>query len=350
MEEHKPKSANEESKPKPTIEDVAKHCGVSVSTVSRVINKSTPVSRELNLKVKHAIEELGFIPRQRAARAGIDMIVLVIPNVSNPYYGEILTGAQEEADRLGVKLLMLNVTENPKFQKKYLVALKNVSFDGLVVMGTKFSSDYLLDLYNQYNVPVVLAARQVDVSQIPCIIANTESATSQLVQYLLNLNHKRIAYISGPRYWDSVKRRSQTIQRALSESGLTLPSSLYRWCFPNIEEGAQTTNSLLALPEEERPTAIIAFNDLIAIGALHAIRTAGLSVPQDISVIGFDDIAMAAYTNPALTTVSQPKYRIGQLSVKKVYDLIHGHVETEGSSISLECPFILRESTAPCLK
>ena len=108
------------------------------------------------------------------------------------------------------------------------------------------------------------------------------------------------------------------------------------------------TNNLLSLPEKERPTAIIAFNDLVAFGALHALRTAGLKVPQDISVIGFDDIAMAAYTNPPLTTVSHPKYRMGRLSVQTLAESMNGSANIKGRFTLLECPLILRESTAPC--
>ena len=134
----------------------------------------------------------------------------------------------------------------------------------------------------------------------------------------------------------------------LADAGLTLPSHLHRWCFPNIEESAQIVSSLLSLPKEKCPTAIMAFSDLIAIGALHAIHARGLKVPQDISVIGFGDIAMAAYTTPPLTTIALPAYRTGQLLVKKLSELMNKSILVSGGFTLLKCALIVRESTGPC--
>lgn len=339
----------EDNKAKPTIEDVAKYCGVSISTVSRVINKSTPVSKELNRKVRKAIKELGFTPRQWTprTRTDTDTIALATPDILNPCLTEIINGAQEEADRQGLNLVILNVTENPRLQKQHLRLLTQQRYDGIIVLGTKLQ-DALIELHVQYDIPIVVTARAIEMPQIPCIMVDAETAAYQATKYLISLNHKRIAYISGPITWNSSKVRLESIQRGLADAGLTLPSHLYRWCFPNFEEGSQAVSNLLTLPEKERPTAIFAFNDLIAIGALHAIRTSGLKVPEDISIIGFDDIAIAAFTNPSLTTVAQPKYRMGQLSVQKLYELINGNVRLNGGLVLLECPLILRESTAPC--
>jgi len=338
----------DEQKSKPTIEDVAKYCGVSVATVSRVINKSTPVSKELNLKVKKAIKELGFTPRQWTARTKTDTVALIIPNILNPFYSEIIHGAQEEADRQELNLVILNVPANYKRQKQYLNLLTQSTFDGLVVAGSRVPSEYLVDFHEQYNIPIVIAVRSVEIPELPCIMFDHETSTYQATKYLLSLNHTRFAYISGPLEWKSAQARLEGIQRALSEAELTLPDSLYRWCFPNIENGVQAASHLLSLPEQERPTAIIAFNDLIAIGALHAARISGLRVPQNISVIGFDDITMAAYTNPPLTTVAHPRYRMGQLAIQKLAELLNGTKSVHGGFTLLECPLIVRESTGSC--
>ena len=287
----------EESKAKATIEDVAKQCGVSVSTVSRVINKSSPVSRDLKRKVNKAIKELGFTPRQWVARNTTDTIAIVVPNIVNPFYSEIINGAQEEADRQGLNLVIINVTENPRLQKQHLRLLTKWTFDGLMVMGTRLPVDYLVELHDQYHIPIVVS-RSTEISELPCLVIDYKTAVYQATNYLLSLNHKRIAYISGPTNWDSSRLRLESIQRAISEAGLLFSSELHRWCFPNIEEGFQAMSNLLSLPPETRPTAIMTFNDLIAIGALHAIRLAGMQTPRDISVMGFDDIAIATYTNP----------------------------------------------------
>lgn len=339
-----------EQKSKPTIEDVANHCGVSVATVSRVINKSNPVSKELDARVRQAIKELDFIPRQWTARAKSDTIAIAIPDILNPFYSVILHGAQEEADRHDFNLVILNLRPGHKRQKQYLSMLAQAKFAGLIVVGSRIESEYLVELKEQHVIPVVAAVRTVESPQFPCIMFDDESPMYHATRHLINLNHRRIAFISGPLEWNSTQARLNGIQRALSEAGLELPDALHTWGYSNTENGVQLATNLLNLPESERPTAIIGHNDLVAIGALHAIRLAGLRVPDDISVVGFDDISMAAYTNPPLTTVTHPKYHMGQLSVKILVDLINDIESITGGVTMLECPLALRESTAPCPK
>lgn len=337
----------EDNKAKPTIEDVARHCKVSISTVSRVINQSSPVSEELTIRVRKAIKELGFTPRQWKDLPTTQTIVMAIPDIQNPYYTEICIGAQEEADRQGLNLVILNVSEKPELQKQHLNLAVKWVFDGLIVMGTKLPGEYLIDLHDQHNLPIVVS-RAIEIPQFPCVIPDYTTATYQATKYLLSLNHRRIAYISGPPDWVSSKMRLESIQQALSETGLSLLPELYRWCDVSIEESSQAITSLLRLPEKQRPTAIIAFDDSIAIGVLRTVHTFGLRVPHDISVIGYNDIEMAAYTIPSLTTIAQPTYRIGQLTVKKLSDVLaFGSMASRGTTC-LECPLILRESTGPC--
>jgi DNA-binding LacI/PurR family transcriptional regulator len=172
----------------------------------------------------------------------------------------------------------------------------------------------------------------------------------QTTKYLLSLNHRAIAFVSGHPEWEFSKVRMQGIQQALEEAGLTLDSELYRWGDSTIDEGFRVTNSLLQLSSEKRPTAILAYNDLMAIGTLHAIRSAGLKVPDDISVVGFDDIDLALHTNPPLTTVAQPQYRIGQLAIQKLSDSLNDYETTTEGVMLLECSLVVRESTGLCAR
>ncbi len=337
----------ERSKIKSTIEDVAKHCGVSIATVSRVINQSSSVSEELTLRVRNAIKELEFTPRQWKELPTTKTIVIAVPDLLNPYYAEIVSAAQEEADRHNFNLVVLNVSEKSELQKQHLNLAVKWVFDGLIVVGTRFSAEDLLEIHKQHNLPIVLS-RSRELPQFPCVIPDYAAATYRATQYLLTLNHTRIGYISGPPDWISSKIRLESITRALSEHGLTLPSELCHWTDVRIEECFQAMNTLLRLPKKTRPTAIIMFNDLLAISALRAIHSFGLRVPQDISVIGFDDIAFAAHTIPSLTTIAQPTYRIGQITVKKLVEAIENGTMAGGGTIYLECPLILRESTGPC--
>jgi len=337
----------EEHRTKPTIEDVAKLCGVSVSTVSRVINRSTPVSTELNLKVRKAIKELGFTPRQWKDRTASKTVVLVVPDILNLFYAEIINGAQEEADKQGISMVIMYIGEDPELQKEHFSLLSQWMFDGLIVTGTWLPSKYLEKLHEEYKMPIVVS-RSKETPRFPCVIPDIKSAVYQATKYLLSLNHKRIAYLSGPPEWHSSKTRLESIQQALSEAGLSLPSELQRPCLPTIEAGFQAMRSLLTVPENLRPTAVLAFNDLLAIGTLRAVHGAGLRVPHNISVIGTDDLAIAAYTIPSLTTIAQPTHRIGQLSMQKMADLLQENTTLAPEVTLLECPFILRESTALC--
>ncbi len=331
-----------------SIEDVAKYCGVSVSSVYRVLNQTTPVSQKLSQKVRDAIKELGFVPRQAKNQSKIETILMLVPEAMNPFYVEVLNGAQTEAYAQGFDLVSMNISENPERYKQALDLLKRFTFDGLIVVGTKLREEDLMKVHDQYRLPIVAPVRALEIPHIPCVMANTKTAAYQVAKYLISLNHKRIAYISGPPTWNSSQVRLEYTKQALSEAGLSLPETLYGWCYPTMDEGLQAANTFLALPEDERPTAIIAFNDLIAIGVLRAIRMAGLHVPDDISVVGFDDIAMAAYTAPPLTTVAQPKFRLGQGAVQKLARLMRDEAEMGGGSTLLECPLVLRESVAPC--
>lgn len=336
-----------EGKVKATIEDVAKRCGVSVSTVSRVINRSTPVSTNLNLKVRKAIKELDFTPRQWKDRTITKTVVLVIPDILNPYYSEIVQGAQEEADKQGLSMVIMYTGEDPDLQKEHLNLLSQWMFDGLIVTGTWLPSGFLEQLHENYHMPIVVS-RSKETEAFPCVIPDMKTATYQATRYLLSLNHTRIAYVSGPPEWNSSKARLESIRRALQEAGMLLTPELHRHCAPSIESGYQVGRNLVGLPADTRPTAIIAFNDLLAFGVLRAIHSAGLQVPRDISVIGADDLSLAAYITPSLTTISQPTHRLGQMSMQKMADLLRGNMALAPEVTLLECPLILRESTAPC--
>ncbi len=332
-------------KSKPTLEEIAALSEVSVATVSRVINSSSPVSKDLELRVKQAMQDLGFEPKRSKVRTRPYVVAFIIPDLMNPALTAVTMAAQEEAEKLDLCLVVLNVTEKPGRQQQNLQLLKHLSFDGIIILHGQIEPDDLLEEYHLFDIPIVVLGRTINSPRVHCI--NTDRATGmyQAVKYLISLNHTEIGYLSGPPEWDLSQVRLQGIQRALSEEGLTLNPKFHRWCFPTIEWGFQVTNSILRLPAY--PTAIMTFNDLLAIGALHAIRTFGLTVPDDISVVGFDDIYLTPHTNPPLTTISQPQHRVGQLAVEKIYNSLNGYETDLAGFTLLECPLVVRESTAP---
>jgi DNA-binding LacI/PurR family transcriptional regulator len=327
------------------LEDVAAYCGVSVATVSRVLNASKPVSKELEKKVTQAFQELGFTPKRPYARATRPVIAFLTMEILNPATTTVLVGAQEEADRHGIGLIILNIQE--QFQEENLCLLRQFDVAGVVLLHASIPPEAIWDAIPYFSGPFVALGRSVDSPRIHCIDTDRETGMYQATKYLLSLNHTRIGYLDGPSGRELSETRLRGIRRALGEAGQALDQDLYRWCFPTtIEGGFQIASSVLSYPVGKRPTALLAFNDLIAIGAIHAARTFRLAVPQDVSIVGFDNIYLAAHTNPPLTTVAQPKYQIGQLAVQKITNSINGQDTDQSGFTLLECPLVVRESTA----
>ena len=329
---------------KPTLEDIASRSGVSLATVSRVINHSRPVSEELERRVKQAINELGFEPKSPKLRT----VAIIVPQILNPFLTDVITGAQQEAANVGLHSVILNITDDPAWQRYHLQLLDHFSFDGIVVLHTNIARDIVLNFAARSRIPVVVIGRIIDSPHLYCINANRENAMYKVAKYLISLNHKEIAYISGRPDLEVSKSRLRGIERAFSEAGLSLKPHLYRCVESTIEGGFQAASKLLNQDRDKRPSAIMGFNDLIAIGALHAVRTVGLTVPDDVSIVGFDDISLSLHTSPPLTTVAQPKSRMGQMAMQKIFHLLQGN-DFEGEMFTpLECPLIVRESTTPC--
>jgi LacI family transcriptional regulator len=207
----------------------------------------------------------------------------------------------------------------------------------------------LLDWRERQNIPLVVINRRYNQEGIHCILVDFENAICRATQHLLSLNHTRIGYLAAFGTSQIALARQRGLESALAEVGLPLRPE---WCSTvppgvEIDGGFQAMLALLDLAPDERPTGVIAFNDVIALGALHAARTRGLRVPHDLSVIGVDDIFAAAHAHPPLTTVSQPKYRMGALAVQTLRQMSRGQMDTLSSCTVLESPLIVRESTGP---
>ena len=326
------------------LKDVAAHCGVSVSTVSRVVNASKPVSKDLELKVKQAIDALGFTPYRSPNRVRRPVAAFIVVGVLNPATTTIMAGVQEEADKQGLGLMIFDIRE--EFQEENLKLLRQVDFDAIILLHRSIRPDDIFAVIPSFSGPFVVLGEFIDSLKVHCINTDRETGMYQATKYLLSLGHTQIGYLDGLPGRELSKVRLQGIQRALDEAGLSLDPDFYRWCFPAIEGGFQIASSILKHPSGKRPTALMAFNDLVAIGAIHAARTFKLAVPHDISVVGFDNIYLAAHTNPPLTTVAQPKYQMGQLAVQKIINCLKGQEIDKRGFTLLECPLVVRESTA----
>lgn len=336
-------------KPRPSLLNVAQRAGVSPATVSRVLNNTAPVREDVRSRVLTAINELGYTPSiSRGARRGVEnAIALLIPDILNPFFAEMMRGIQDEATLFGYVPILYDSNEEPQREQELLHRFVNQPLRGIILGGSRLTATDLLALCQQLTVPIVLINRAIRAPRVACILTDMEGGAWRAARHLLDLHHTRIAFLSGPYKSEQSQARRRGVERALSEAGLTLRPE---WCLassPNVDGGFQTMSALLALAPNERPTAVIAYNDMMALGALHAIRTHRLRVPEDISVVGTDDIAIAAHANPPLTTISQPKYRMGRMAMQMLQRMIQGRPPPQEGYTLLETALIVRESTAP---
>ena len=335
-------------KPRPSLHNVAQRAGVSPATVSRVLNNTAPVRDGVRSRVLAAMNELGYVPPSGriALRAIENAIAFLIPDILNPFFAEVLRGVQDEASVAGFVPVLYDSTEDPQRERQFLHMFANQPMRGVILCGSRLSPTELLSLCHQDCAPMVIINRSVHHSRVACILTDLEGGTWRATRHLLDLQHTRIGFLSGPITSEQSQARRRGIERALTEAGLTLRPELCPASNPSVDGGFQAMSALLALPHADGPTAVIAYNDLMALGVLHAIRAHHLRVPEDISVIGCDDVAIAAHSNPPLTTITQPKYRMGRLAMQVLHRMIQGHPPPEDGYTLMESALIVRESTA----
>ena len=350
---------------RPTQSDVARLAGVSRATVSYVLNglapERVPISEETRARVLAAVEELGYEPdaRAQALRSGhTKTIGLIIPDIRNPHFWQTSDGVEQELRAAGYHLLLSSADLSPEYGEDVFKELSRRRIDGLILMSSDiFQSEAAQKILNQLlkrRFPIVRIGEH---PTIDCVASNYEAATREAMAYLLSLQHRRVGLIYGVRPpWDSLGTaglpgdssggmdRLIPYQDCLRAAGLPVDPALIVTCGTAIEDGYQAALQLLKLPV--RPTALLVINDLLAIGALRAASDLGLRVPADLSVVGYDDIPLAGYLAPRLTTSSKDMVRVGREAVKLLLARI-GDPERPHQRIDVQAQFIMRESTGP---
>ena len=337
---------------RPTQVDVARLAGVSRATVSYVLNGLTDgrvsISDETRQRVLNAIEELGYEPdaRAQALRSGnTNTIGLIIPDLRNPHFCELATGIEEAARASGYHILLSSTTLNDEYAVEIFKDLSRRRFDGLI-LGSSFileseEAQATLAQICKRGLPIVELSENYGVDSIG---TDYREAAGEVMSYLLSLGHRRIGLIYGIGGHELAEDRLQPYRVGLEVAGISIDENLIVECGPTIEDGYQAAKKLLDFPS--RPTAIIAVNDLLSIGAVRAAADAGLSVPSDLSLVGYDDIPMANYLVPRLTTVSKDAYASG----KKAFEILMRRMQNSNlprQKIHTPARLILRESTGP---
>jgi LacI family transcriptional regulator len=333
-----------------TIRDVAEHARVSVTTVSHVINGTRFVSEEAKARVQAAIAALNYVPSAVARSlksSRTHTVGMMIPNNSNPYFAEIIRGIEDACFAAGFNVILCNSDDDPHKQAAYVRVLSEKQVDGLIVLSSGGDPE-LLDTLRTANMPLVVVDREIDDLAADLVEVNHEAGGFLATQHLLQLGHRRIACIAGPQMLSSARQRVQGYRRALHEAGLAVDDRLLRrGDFTSAGGHAAMVSLLDRAAPGERPSAVFASNDLMAIGAICAAAAAGLHIPKDLSVIGFDDIALAAYSNPPLSSIVQPKHQTGELAAQLLLQRIADPARPLQREI-LQPTLCLRQSTARC--
>lgn len=324
------------------IQEVARKAGVSVATVSRVLNNSVTVTPSTRLKVEAAIRELNYEPSMlgRNLRNSESRLLLVLlPGISNPFYTEIINGIQNTALTNKYNILLCETNSNPVRENIYFNMVKNKLADGIISMDPTVNMKKLVELSENHS--IILCSEYDEGDRIPYVSIDNELAAYHAVKHLIRLGNKSIALINSDEKYLYARQRRRGYERALKEFNLPVNKEyIYNTEQLDFQDGVQAMRMLLRL--EERPTAVFAVSDTLAIGALKEINTNGLRVPEDIAVVGFDNISFSNMTNPTLTTVSQPMYKMGCTAAKMLIDNIQGN---KVESILLDHELIIREST-----
>jgi LacI family transcriptional regulator len=274
------------------------------------------------------------------------MVLLLSGDVVNPFFAEIIRGTQEEVD---LQRSVLSIIQISTDHEQLIRTISQLPAVGVILTGTS-PFDELLAWREDIKIPLVVINYRITQAGVSCIAVDFRDAYSRATRHLISLGHTRIGYVDVNGGSEISRARLQGHIDTLDEADIPYNQALYT-SLPadtHVYGGFQAASSLLSLPLAERPTAVLAFNDLFALGVLHAVRAHGLRVPDDISVVGCDDIPMAAHSFPPLTTIGQPKYRIGKLAVSTLLQMCQDAPDQVGSYTLMESPLIIRESTGRC--
>lgn len=328
----------------PTIIEVAAMAGVSTATVSRVLSRPERVAEQTRQRVLAAVASLGYAPNVaartlRTLRAA--KILLTVPDISNPFFASVIRGAEEAARDAGYAVVVGDTRHDPQVEDQYAEMLSRREVDGLIFLGHRLPASLGPLLSRQgAAAPIVNGCEYSPDIGVPSVHIDNAAAGEDAVEHLIALGHRDIGVIAGPPISPLTRDRLAGAMRAAEQHGLTdrLQVLSGDYSAPSAFEQAR---ELLA----RRVTAIFCFSDEMAIGAISAIARAGLGCPEDVSVIGFDDLPLARFFQPALTTIAQPKGRIGRQAVELLVDILRG----AGNSIrqiTLPHELVVRASTA----
>lgn len=333
---------------KVTIKDVAEKAGVSIATVSRVINNSQQVSEQVRSRVLQVIDEMGFRPNPVARSLVMKksrLIGVVVPDMSSYFFGEIMNGIEEITRTYQYDIIVCNTRGNHDLEVRYLDLFYAKQVEGIIFMSWKLDNKVVEHISNM-EIPVVMVNRNTSKLTIPSVSIDNYKASYELTKFLIEKGHKKIALIRNSIDVDAFGlEQYKGYKQALLEYGIEVNKNHVRYGDFSIENSYRIVKSFVS--EHDVPSAIFATSDVMAIGAINALKDSGLNVPKDVSVVGFNDIRLASIFRPKLTVIHQPLFNIGTVAVKMIIDRIKGE-ESGDNIVILPHSLIERESSSEC--
>jgi LacI family transcriptional regulator len=327
-----------------TIQDVAKRAGVAPITASRVLNNSGYASEETRARVKAAAEALGYVPNTlaRGLRSKrTQTLALVMTDITNPFFTLIARGVEDTASNSGYTVIFCNTDESESEEQKYLNILVQKQVDGILLVPA-CSESRSVKFLRSNEIPFVLIDRSIPGTESDLIRCDSEQGAYNLTQHLIELGHQRVVAITGPYEVSTSQDRASGYQRAMEAAGLTDLARVYYGSFTQ-DSGYELANQALAL--DPHPTAILGANNFISIGILKALRDVRLNVPEDMSVVGFDDLPASMIVDPFLTVAAQPAYQMGSQATELLLKRITGQLPEVSQEIILPTEMIVRRSS-----
>jgi DNA-binding LacI/PurR family transcriptional regulator len=330
-------------KSRPTIIDVARLAGVSKTTVARVVNGELEnVSEKTLQKVQQAIQELGYIRNTVASSLRTErtnIVMLMIPDITNPFWPEVARGIQDLMGREGYSVVFANNDWNGEQEVNYLGMARRNRLDGLLINPIRVTQEAILAA----QIPAVIMGLREGYPEIDMVGSDSYGATQKALEYLTRLGHQRIGLLLGQSVYSSVAYRFSSYADFFEHSGIAVDEALVVPVSFDNSGGVNGMRQLLEL--DKPPTAVLASNDLIAIGALHVAAEMGYRIPEDISIMGIDDIYAASVTIPPLTTVRKQKYELGCQAARLLLDRIQSKGPPEPQKVKIPCQLVVRGST-----
>jgi len=334
---------------KATIYDIAREAGVSIATVSQVINGKGKISEKRRAEIMEIMERLHYQPSAiAAALTGKQTYTLglLVPDISNPYFAELARAVEDRSRQLGYSVVICSTDNKDERVERYLNLLQQKRVDGMMI-GTGIDNAEILSPLLQQSIPVALIARHMPSLSVHTVTIDDILGGTLAAEHLLELGHTRVAVLSEPSKVSSSQERVRGFREALIKAGYTLEPTQIRESAADLSSAKK--EALLLLREDDHPTGLFCCNDIQAIGALQAAKELGLRVPEDVSIIGFDNTILASVTSPPLTTVAQPIEELGHRAVDLLIEELKDE-RKEPQKIVLKPELVIRDSAGRVLR